>query len=117
MRRVLQGGAEIATSEITLVECDRVLHRRLALGEAAEATVAQRRALFARTVEQWDLIAVRDDVIVRARSSFLAEPIRALDAIHLASALIWARTGPVTVLSLDDRIRKNAHALGLDVAP
>jgi hypothetical protein len=44
--------------------------------------------------------------------------VRTLDAIHLASALmsreVWPELG---VLSLDDRVRANASALGYLVLP
>jgi hypothetical protein len=49
---------------------------------------------------------------------FPAEPVRSLDAIHLSSAWsILAAAGHVTALSLDDRIRENARAMGMEIAP
>ena len=52
------------------------------------------------------------------RRSLPCEPIRSLDALHLATALIVRNLSPeVQVLSFDDRIRDNATALGLDVVP
>ena len=57
-------------------------------------------------------------VIDRARKPFPAEPIRTLDALHLASALNAAETlDDLSVLSLDRRIRSSARALGLSVLP
>lgn len=53
-----------------------------------------------------------------ARQSFPVEPVRTLDAIHLATALEWhKRIEPVAVLSTDERVRSNARALGLQVIP
>jgi predicted nucleic acid-binding protein len=56
--------------------------------------------------------------VERARQPFPGEPIRTLDAIHLASALL-ARTALVglALLSLDDRVRKAGKKLGLDIIP
>jgi predicted nucleic acid-binding protein len=56
--------------------------------------------------------------VERARQPFPGEPIRTLDAIHLASALV-ARTAiaGLTLLSLDDRVRKAGKKLGLDIIP
>jgi hypothetical protein len=58
------------------------------------------------------------DVIDRARRRFAKEPVRALDALHLASALVVkAAVSTFAVLSLDETIRANARALGCDVDP
>jgi len=56
--------------------------------------------------------------VERARQPFPGAPVRTLDAIHLASALV-ARTAIVglTLLSLDDRVRKAGKKLGLEVIP
>ena len=58
------------------------------------------------------------EVVERSRRSFPCEPIRSLDALHLATALIVRGLSPkVQILSFDDRIRENATALGLTVVP
>jgi hypothetical protein len=57
-------------------------------------------------------------VVERARRPFPAEPLRALDAIHLATALIVAADAPgMGLLSFDRRIRQAGKALGLRVTP
>jgi len=44
--------------------------------------------------------------------------VRSLDALHLASALLaLAAVRRLTMLSIDERVRRNAKALGLAVAP
>ena len=49
---------------------------------------------------------------------FPAEPLRALDAVHLASALITADNVPgLALLSFDHRIRRAARQLGLSLVP
>ena len=53
-----------------------------------------------------------------ARGPFPGELIRALDAIHLATALVIRDIHPdLSVLSLDRRVRENAAALGFGVVP
>ena len=48
----------------------------------------------------------------------LAGPVRTLDGLHLASAALFHETlGDLTLVSHDDRIRRNARALGLAVVP
>jgi hypothetical protein len=56
--------------------------------------------------------------VERARRPFPGDPIRILDAIHLASALLArSAVAGLDVLSLDDRLRKAAERLGLGVRP
>jgi predicted nucleic acid-binding protein len=46
------------------------------------------------------------------------EPVRTLDAIHLATAAIFHESlGGLQVLSFDERIRANAQQVGLGVTP
>lgn len=66
----------------------------------------------------WHILELSDGVIARARAPFPAEPVRSLDAIHLASAWsILSAAGEVTALSLDERVRSNARDMGMKVVP
>jgi hypothetical protein len=66
----------------------------------------------------WGIQRIAPDIVQRARKPFPFEPIRSLDAIHLASALAACATLPdVEVLSLDNRIRNVAQQLGFRVQP
>lgn len=63
-------------------------------------------------------LVLDDRVLRRARQVFPREPVRSLDALHLASALVWREAvGDLTVAATDERIRDNARALGFDVFP
>ena len=108
----------VLTSDLTLIECDRVLHRAVALEELGAAEAAERRALVAVAAEHWIVQAIDREIVERARRSFPREPIRALDAIHLATALI-ARdlVTELQLLSLDERIRRSAADLGFEIVP
>jgi hypothetical protein len=54
----------------------------------------------------------------RARRPFPAEPIRTLDAIHLATASLAHSLVPdMAVLSLDGRLRASARQMGLELLP
>lgn len=58
----------------------------------------------------------RDDR--RGTARFPHEPVRTLDALHLATALMFHEAHrALTVVSVDEGIRENAVALGLSVAP
>lgn len=106
------------TSELTLVECDRTLARAVAAGHVSEAEAAPLRRLLQGIDERWHLVRLEREVIERARRLLPGEPIRTLDAMHLASALV-AREGvpELVLLSLDRRVRVGARALGLALAP
>ena len=118
VREVLRRAELVAASDLTLVECDRVLIRAIATGEIDEAAAADRRAHLNAAASHWHLWRVSSDIVERARYPFPAEPVRTLDAIHLASALAVRSTVPgVELLSLDDRIRRAGKQLGFHLRP
>ena len=108
----------VVASDLTVVECDRVLHRAAALGELTEADAADRRAYLAIAASRWHVLRIGPEIVERARQPFPGEPIRTLDAIHLASALVARSAVPgLELLSLDERIRRTASMLGVRVQP
>jgi len=118
IRTLLQSAEFVIASDVTLIECDRVLVRAVALGEMREGKAAQRRAALNAAAAQWHVLHLAPVVVERARRPFPAEPIRTLDAIHLASALV-ARTAvaDLALLSLDERVRAAATELGIELQP
>ena len=118
VRRSLADAEFIIASDLTLIECDRVLLRAAALGELMEAESADRRAHLTAAASHWQILRVAPEIVERARQPFPGEPIRTLDAIHLASVLA-ARTAlaGLKLLSLDDCVRKAGKKLGLDIIP
>jgi len=59
------------------------------------------------------LVAVTDAVLARVRRPFPVEPIRTLDALHLATAEMLGEPPPLlTIVTRDIRVRENAQALG-----
>jgi predicted nucleic acid-binding protein len=118
VREVLQHTELVMVSDLTLVECDRVLIRAVTTGEIDEAAAADRRAHLNAAASHWHLWRVSPSIVERARLPFPAEPIRTLDAIHLASALAIRSAVPrVELLTLDERIRRAAKQLGFQVQP
>jgi len=105
-------------SSLSILEADRGLTRaivvarlpRLAARDAARGLVA----LAAVTV-----VAEMDgQVLEHARQIFPVEPVRSLDALHLATALLFRQElGEMTFASCDRRIRENAAALGFPLLP
>lgn len=110
---VLGGASRRVTSALTLAEAYRaVLRARMAnrVTDAQEQYAIQSLRIFE---ERCTIISITDAVLERARRPFPVEPVRTLDAIHLASAELME--GPpqfVTVLTRDTRVRDNARALG-----
>lgn len=87
VRDVLAGADVVIASDVTLIECDRVLIRAVTRGEIAEADAADRRAHLNAAAAHWNVLRIGTEIVDRARQPFPAEPVRTLDAIHLASAL------------------------------
>lgn len=108
----------VIASDLTLIECDRVLIRAIALKEIRESDAVQRQARLNAVSARWTLLAIEEEVIERARRPFPVEPVRTLDALHIASALTARKAVPdLAVLSLDDRVRQAADRLGLPLVP
>ena len=117
-RSQLTAAAAVSTSDLTLIECDRTLRRAVATGRLTAGESSQLQGLVDTASAHWTLWSMDAEVVHRSRRSFPREPIRALDAVHLATALAVRNLFPdVRVLSFDDRIRSNAAALGFDVVP
>jgi predicted nucleic acid-binding protein len=118
VRRLLGAADVVVASDLTLIECDRVLLRAVTLGELREAEAADRRAHLVAAASHWHTLRIAPEIVDRARQPFPGEPIRTLDAIHLASALTArAAVAGLKLLSLDDRIRRSGSRLGLPIVP
>jgi len=81
---------------------------------------AQEATALLRTINEWleaiDLVLVRTPVLSRA-SEPMPMPLGTLDALHLATALIWRdRMGPLpTIATHDTALGQAAEAFGFDV--
>lgn len=116
-REALRAGSRRITSALTLAEAARALVRARVAGRL---TPAEERAALRglRTFERrCAVVAVTDAVLTRAGRPFPVEPIRTLDALHLATAeLLGEPPQLVTLLTRDARVRDNAQALGYGLA-
>lgn len=108
----------VIASDLTVIECDRVIVRAVALGELHESDALERQSRLNAVSARWTLLGLDDEIAERARRPFPVEPIRTLDAIHLASALTARKALPdLVVLSLDARVREASASLGLALLP
>lgn len=117
-RQALRASGRRISSLLTLTEAHRALLRAGNAGRLTPET--QRRVVrglrtFARR-SAW--MALSDEILARAGRGFPVEPIRTLDAIHLATVESLGEPAHlVTVITRDSRIAANARAMGYSVLP
>ncbi len=117
MRALLATTASVVTSALTFAECARGLVRARTSGRLSAPDEQSARDGIVALQRRCATIPVSDDVLDRAGRLFPAEPVRSLDAIHLASLeRIGAIRTRVTVITRDRRVRANAEQLGFAVA-
>ena len=114
----LEGADRVVSSSLTAVECARGLARARASSRLSRADEMAARYLLDAAESSWDVHDLSEKVMARASGSFPSEPVRTLDALHIATALVFHEAlGGVAIMSFDDRIRANAQALGMAVVP
>jgi predicted nucleic acid-binding protein len=115
-RASIRAQGKRVTSALTLAEAARAILRARASGrlsETNERAATRGLQVFAR---RCDIVSVTNDVLARVGRPFPVEPIRTLDAVHLATAEILAEPPAlVTIVTRDARVRDNARALGYAV--
>lgn len=105
----------LVSSELLAVECPRTIDRlRLQGALSLEEAVAMRNAT-AEWLEAVDLVLLQRPVLSRAADP-LPTPLGTLDAIHLATALLWReQTGLDPVVATHDAaLALAARAFGLE---
>lgn len=107
---------EAAASALVEVECLRTLDRlRLRAGIEEERLALHREAVF-RLLEEIDVIEPTGPILARA-SQPLPVPLGTLDAIHLATALLWRERGAsdLVMATHDGALALAARSSGLRV--
>lgn len=116
--RALRDASLVVTSVLTGAECSRAILRGAALGALSHVDAQAVLRRLAAWESGCDVLEIGDWVLARARDPFPCEPLRTLDAIHVASAaIVQAEVGEVSVLSYDARVRANAAALDMQLVP
>jgi uncharacterized protein with PIN domain len=117
VRAALAAASKVTCSRLTPIETRRVIRRAEREARISAAESADILAVFAQAASTWAILELVDDVARRAEDGFPSEPVRTLDAIHLASALLLRQSFPdLVMLTADDRVRANAAQLGLPCA-
>ena len=113
-------GHTLLTARITMVEVYSALARRRREGSvpAADCAIAA-QAFAAHSVNDYDFVELDLNVVALVRNLLEQHPLRAYDAVQLASAFIAnqalqaAPLLPLIFLSADDRLNAAAMAEGL----
>jgi len=126
-RYLAEGGSAVArsllrrrpclSSALAPVELVSALSRRRAAGDLDDRDYSAILARVADDRARWHLVEVTGTVLDRAEDLVRHTPIRALDAVHLASALVaqMASGRRVSFVTADEGQRVAADRLGLDV--
>lgn len=113
----LAEGDRVVSSQVVAVEAFRAVDRERLLGHLDDAETAVKRKELADLLAMVDLVPVDGAVIDKAKSSF-AINVRALDAIHVATAeVLLAEAGgePLEFWTHDARQARAALSRGVTV--
>ena len=113
----LMAGEQVVSSQIIEVEAFRAVDRERLLGNLNDAETAIKRKELTELLAMTDLAPVDSLVIDRAKSSF-AVNLRAIDAIHVATAELLAAAAdgePLEFWTHDERQATAAISRGLTV--
>jgi predicted nucleic acid-binding protein len=106
----------LVSSELIAVESPRTIDRLRLQGTLTTEEAAARVRALNDWLEAIDLVLLRSPVLSRA-SEPMPTPLGTLDALHLATALIWReRMGPLPMMAThDSALGLAARAFGFDV--
>lgn len=115
----LASAGTLLTSELTVLEAERFLVRTRVLREMEDEVRARIGHDLRSALGSMVRVPMGAEVLSVARRPFPVEPVRSLDAVHLATLMLIAEDvpTPLKVLSTDRRVRDNARALGFEVLP
>lgn len=105
------------SSDLLVIECHRVLQRERLEGNLDDAQYAESVALLQKVVDRLYIIELGEAVKRRAAGPF-PTVIGSLDAMHLASVLLWADSQPsdeFVVLSYDQQLCRCARTMGVSL--
>lgn len=108
---------ECVTSVILPVELRGALRRRVSEATLDDKRVSEILIRFAADREFWTLVEVTSGVLTAAETLVATHPIRTLDAIHVASAQVFAnRVGAAELIFLTADVRQLAAAAAAGMA-
>ena len=112
--RHIQGTGEPVCSALTILEAQRSLIRAQRERPARRRSLSQVRRQLREVSANWNVLEITPNIRLRAAEPFPVEPVRTLDAIHLATAVHFTGAfSKLSVLTFDYRILSNLEPLGL----
>lgn len=91
---LLKSGEKVYTASLTYAETHAAFSRRTCEGRLTRETTKRLALRFDKDWESYDIVVLSENVFRLARQMLYRHPLRSADAIHLASALLLARTSP-----------------------
>lgn len=91
---LLKSGEKVYTASLTYAETHAAFSRRTREGRLTRETTKRLALRFDKDWESYDIVVLSENVFRLARQMVYHHPLRSADAIHLASALLLARTSP-----------------------
>jgi predicted nucleic acid-binding protein len=112
----LRSCESLVSSELLAVESLRTIDRLRLQSTLSTEDAASRRAVVLEWLEAVDLVLLRHPILTRASEPF-PTPLGTLDALHLATALVWQdRTRQSLTMATHDRdLGLAARSFGIDV--
>lgn len=91
---LLKSGEKVYTASLTYAETHAAFSRRTREGRLTRETTKRLALRFDKDWESYDIVVLSENVFRLARQMLYRHPLRSAEAIHLASALLLARTSP-----------------------
>jgi len=116
--KLLSISDEVGSSDLLIIECQRVLQRERMAAHLDDQQYSLCVGLLNTILERLYLIDMGPAVKRRAAGPF-PTVIGTLDAIHLASAILWGEVesgSEIRILTHDKQLALCAHSLGIRVA-
>jgi uncharacterized protein len=114
---LLKTGEKVFTASLTYAETHAAFSRRTREGRLNRETTRRIALRFDKDWESYDIVTLSESVLSIARRLLYRHPLRSADALHLASALLLARTSPAprwAFVCADGRLCDAAKAEGFD---
>jgi predicted nucleic acid-binding protein len=119
MKDLMKDDEDIVVWWTTRIECLSALSRRQREGVLPSGDAAKARTVLCALAATWSEVQPTETVRLRAERLLSIHPLRAADALQLASALIWAQETPrgLDFVCLDQNLREGALKEGFSVLP
>jgi predicted nucleic acid-binding protein len=119
MKVLMKDDEDIVVWWTTRIECLSALSRRQREGVLQSGDEAKARAVLSTLAATWSEVQPTETVRLRTERLLSIHPLRAADALQLASSLIWAQETPrgLGFVCLDQNLREGALKEGFSVLP